>query len=278
VGVTVPLPARTWLFVPAHRGSLVSKALASPADVVVLDLEDSVPPAEKTAARAGVVEALDAPPDRAVLVRVNTDTLPQDLEVAFRPGVAGVMIPKATAALVVAADRLLRYRSDFTIVVLIEDPDALDAVPAMRAASMRVRQAAFGALDFAASVGLAPEAGAESLDHARQHLVLSSHRAGLLPPVDSPVTTLGDTSMVSRRARRARALGFQGMLLIHPEQINPVVEAFQPTELEVEQARRVVQLYDNAYRNGIGAVRVDGMMIDAANIGTYRRLLAEARR
>jgi citrate lyase subunit beta/citryl-CoA lyase len=275
--VDLPGRARTWLFVPAHRLPLVEKALASRADVVILDLEDSVPATEKSAARAAIVDTLTTPPVRPIVVRVTADDLATDLEAALRPGIAGVMIPKATPSLIGQAHAgLVKHDPNVVFIPMIENATAVEQMDLLVAASPRVRLVAFGSLDFASSVGLRPDEAEDSLDHVRQHVVLGSSRARLLAPIDSPVVALGDTEFVRRRAKRSRRLGFQGMLLIHPEQIEPVREAYRPSEEEVEAARRFVDAYNDAYRAGIGAVRVDDRMIDAANIGMYRRVLAEA--
>ena len=273
----LPRPARTWLFVPSHRAALVPKAFASSADVVILDLEDSVPATEKAAGRAGIVDALGMPPARAVVVRVTVDGIATDLDAALRRGVAGILIPKATPELVRETDaRATERNADVVIVPIVEDVFALEGIDRLAAESPRVRFVAFGSLDFASSVGLHPDEAEDSLDHARQHIVLASRCAGLDAPIDSPVVSLGDLDAVRRRATRSKALGCQGMLCIHPEQLDVVRDAYRPSPRQVEAARRIVALYDEAYRQGLGAVRVEGRMIDAANVGAYRRVLQEA--
>lgn len=262
--------ARTLLFVPGTAPERFAKAAASGADLVVIDLEDAVPDADKDRARQAAVAWL-AGPGRAA-VRVNgtgTAAHARDVEaLAGLPGLEAVVVPMAQdpAAL---EDAHRRVGPGVGVVALVET-----AVGLLRAAELAatpgVVRLAFGHLDFAADIGAGTDDDAMLM--ARSTLVVASRAAGLVGPVDGVTTDLDDPAVCAADAARAARLGFTGKLCIHPRQVEVVAAAFRPSPEQVAWARRVVEAAATS-----GAVRVDGHMVDAPVIVTARAILARAK-
>ncbi len=262
--------ARTLLFVPGTRPDRFSKAAASGADLVVIDLEDAVAESAKEAARRAVADWLRGDGAQVgAAVRVNAiGSRHHEADVAALvglPGLRAVVVPMAEEpdGLATLAQRL---GADVAVLALVET--ALGVHRALElAAAPGVRRLAFGHLDLAADLGSATDDTAMLM--ARSTLVLASRVAGLPGPVDGTTTTLDDPGAAADDAGRARALGFTGKLCIHPNQVAPVRAAFQPTDGELAWAHRVLE----AATAG-GVARVDGQMVDAPVILRARHLVA----
>jgi citrate lyase subunit beta/citryl-CoA lyase len=271
--VTLPVAvARSLLFVPGDRPDRFAKAHASGADAVILDLEDGVDPAAREVARAHVREHLDG--SAPALVRLSAADgrgLAADLSaVAARPGLAGVVVPKAEDA--GAVRRIVDALPDGTaVVLLVETAAGLLAAEAL-ARVRGVTRLALGTVDLAADAGFSRDA--DVLWVVRIGLTLASRAAGLPGPVDGPSTDLVDLSRTAVESQDAARTGFTGKLCIHPRQVTEVNDAFSPTPEAVDRARRIV---DAAQASGSGAFRLDGEMIDAPVIARARSVLAAAR-
>lgn len=268
-------PARSILFVPAHRLERIPKALASGADAVVVDLEDAVEPAHKETARAGLAGFLSEHPQAWVLVRINGAGTPQhEADIALcasHAGVAGVMLPKtesaAQAAHVAAGGKPVWAIIESAVAVLALGDIA--AVPG-------VARLVFGSLDFGLDLGLdqqSPAAGV-MLDHVRCQLLLHSRAAGLAPPLDGVYPAFRDAAGLQRYARRARNMGFAGMLCIHPAQIADVHQAYAASDHDLEWAQGVVAEFE---RTGQAAFQFRGEMVDAPVLARARELLTQAK-
>ena len=262
---------RSLLFVPASRPERISKALASDADGVIVDLEDAVALDDKENARQLLDDFLVKTPDARMLVRVNavsSDAFDADLALcAKHPGILAVMLPKAeTLEAVARVDDIGK-----PIYPLIETARGLLALPQLCQAH-GVARVSFGALDMANELNLiAGTTGAESvLDHCRYQLVVASSAAGLAPPLESVVPEIDDLSSVDSVARRAAEMGFAGMLCIHPRQLSAIHPNFTPDAATLGWAARVVALADE----GASAFQLDGRMVDAPVIARARSLLA----
>jgi len=264
--------ARSFLFVPGDRPERFPKAWASGADAVILDLEDGVKPDRKGLAREAISGWLSA--EHPVYVRVNgsrTQWFDEDLAVAARPGVAGVMLPKSeTAAQIGAVAKPLK--SGIGVIPLVETVRGiLDAREL--AGAPRVERLAFGSVDFQLDAGIQGEG--EELLYARSRLVLASRAAGILAPVDGVTTDLDNPERIAADVDRARRLGFGGKLCIHPRQIEPVNKGFMPSEREVVWARKVVEA---ARAAGAGAIRLDGELVDLPVVERAQAVLRQAER
>lgn len=257
------------LFVPGDRPERVSKAAASGADAVVVDLEDAVDATVKDEARANAVDADTG--DVPLFVRINgADTawfLPDLRALATRRlPLAGVLLPKAERPVDVST--VTEVLGNVPVIALIETARGLVDVAALLAHDA-VPGVAFGSIDFALDLGCASDW--EPLIHARSRLVLESRLAGKAPPVDGVTAEFRNLDLLQAEATRARAMGFGGKLAIHPAQVAPIRVAFAPSDREIDWARRVV-----AGAESDGAVAVDGQMIDRPIVEQARRILARA--
>ncbi len=282
-------PMRTLLFVPAHRESMVEKAHQVPADVICLDLEDAVPPAEKQKARDGVrasIESLKAA-GKSVHVRVNhvdTGLTKDDLAAAVGPGLDGLLYPKVRgAAQIRELDVLIREQElhkgvrpgAIVLIPMIESARAILRCEEIALASTRIAALALGGEDYAADLGVARTAAANELDYARRVVIHCAAAYGL-QALDGIYATLHDEAGLLADARYARSIGMKGKYVIHPEQVEPVNQVFSPTTQELEVARKIVSAYDEAMSRGIGVIEVDGQMVDVPVANRARDLLAYA--
>lgn len=267
--------AVTVLFVPGDRPDRFAKAAASGADVVIIDLEDAVAPADKAAARSSAVAALESSTGLRVVVRINdpdSDFGQADLAALSAlvrrtgHGLLGAMVPKAarSASLASVVAALSGHTGDqLAVVGLVETARGVADVGAL-AATPGLTRLAFGALDFALDIGAAVDALTGQL--ARAEVIIASRAAGLPAPLESPATELKDTDRIEASSRAARQLGFGGRLCIHPAQLEPVRAGFAPTPEEVDWARTIAE-------TGESAARVDDHMVDRPVLERARRIL-----
>lgn len=264
--------AATALFVPGHRPERFSKAIASGADLTIIDWEDAVPAGLKSGARRDTVAALSGPEaTRAAAVRINAidEGGRADLEaLAAVPSgrLLAVVVPKASSPREIRA--VAAALPGVPVIPLVESAAGLAAAAELAALEPVVRLG-FGALDFGFDVDATSPA---MLDHARCALVLASRAAGIAPALDSPTPEFRDAGAVRRGAVSARALGMGGQLCIHPSQVPIVAAAFQPTPEEIAWAERV------GGAEGDGATAVDGAMVDRPVVLRAQRILARAAR
>ncbi|WP_110640958.1 CoA ester lyase [Salinicola sp. CPA57] len=273
--MTSPTPPRSALFVPANRPERIPKALASGADIVIVDLEDAVAPEAKPEARRALSAFLEGAPDDAIWVRINaadTNDFAEDLALCHgRSGIAGLVVPKAESA-----DALAEAGArGVALMPLIESACGLQALPEL-ARFPGVRQLSFGALDLGLDLGIEPgsEGGDWMLNQARYQIIVQSRLAGLAPPIETVHPEFRDMGVIERAARRAVEMGFGGMLCIHPRQVAVVNDAFLPTADQLAWATRVIE----AAEQDAGAGQIDGQMIDAPVMERARRLVASAER
>jgi citrate lyase subunit beta / citryl-CoA lyase len=269
-------PLRTLLFVPGSRTEMLAKAPALPADAIVLDLEDSVALEAKAGARTGIHDAIGpiSEAGRQVWVRVNSTyslLTKDDCRAVTCATLAGILLPKADSADIVRyADALLRdaealnglESGSLKIIAHIESATALLRAQEIARASERVIALAFGGEDYAADMRIERTPEGEELAFARCLMAVAARAAGV-DAIDSVYPYLHDIDGLERDARFAKQSGYQGKLLIHPEQIEPVTRIFTPANVEIDEARRIVEAYRRASKDGIGAVQMNGAMIDA---------------
>jgi citrate lyase subunit beta/citryl-CoA lyase len=284
-------PYRSVLFVPGHKPSWVGKAVAAGADAIVLDLEDSVPPAEKMHARQTVADSIDrivqGYPGTEVLVRPNalhTRMTGADLEAVVRPGLAGLFIPKVEGALdLVRYDTLVDHFETRAGVAGLEYIIPVENVPAIwncreiAAGSSRV-----GAMigptaehaDIAREVGFewSPE-GTETL-YLRSRVLLACREAGI-HALTGLWERVDDIQGLSAFAEQGRQLGFRGMVAIHPAHVAVINNVFSPSDQQVSFYRGMVEAYERAMAAGDGAIRFQNLHIDQAHYDKARLWLAE---
>lgn len=258
---------RSYLFVPANRPERFNKAQGSGAHAVILDLEDSVGPADKGVARESVRQWLKA--ERPVWLRINgpeSEWFFLDLDLVSLPGVRGVMLPKAEEVEIIDQVRQ-RMHDRARIIPLIESAIGLWRAEDI-ARAKGVERLAFGSVDFQLDTGIIGER--EELLLARSQLVLISRVAGRLPPVDGVTVVLNDEALLEEDVMRARSLGFGGKLCIHPKQVAQINSGFSASEADLAWARRVLQAVSTTPGN---AIRLDGKLIDRPVIARAQAML-----
>ncbi len=280
---------RSLLYVPAHVDRFVDKAHTRGADCIQLDLEDSVPPGEKPAARRAVAGAA-AKVRRGgadVLVRINAPlglAVP-DIQAAIGPDVDGIIVTKARGPdhirlieeYVAECERASGVPEGRTwLLPLIETPEALPHTQAIAQASPRVVAVSLGPEDFATAIGAEPS---EEALLVPKHLLLHGARAAGVMPLGLLGTLAGFSDLGAFRdlAIRSRRVGFEGASCINPVQVAPLNEAFTPGEAELEKARRIVAAAGEAEAAGRGAVALDGKMIDVPVVRRAEALIARAK-
>ncbi|OGQ81172.1 MAG: hypothetical protein A3F90_03680 [Deltaproteobacteria bacterium RIFCSPLOWO2_12_FULL_60_19] len=284
---------RSWMFVPGHRQKMIDKALGLGADVIMLDIEDGVAPNEKDTARKLIGEALGrerSPGTPERFVRVNAighARMDADLEAVLRPGLSGLVLPKVetveevlTVASIVTErePRLNIARGSVRLLIAIESPRGLLNAPAIAACSPRVIGLMFGAEDYGREMGLPTrrEGEAQELLYARSAMAVAAASAHV-QAVDGVWVDLKDMDGLGGFARQSRRLGFSGMSLIHPSQIDPINSVFSPTPEEIEYARQVVQAFEEANARGDGSISFGGQLIDRPIVERARRTLEMAK-
>ncbi|MFQ6163545.1 HpcH/HpaI aldolase/citrate lyase family protein [Sinorhizobium meliloti] len=249
--MTALLDFTTALFVPADRPERFAKAAASRADAVIIDLEDAIGVAHKTAARAHVATDFT---DGPVILRINaagTRWHADDLLAAARLKLSAILLPKAEAG--ETLDVIARGpAAHLPLIALVETARGIAEAHAI-ATHPAVQRLAFGSIDFAADLGCAHTR--EALLSARSALVLASRLAGLPPPIDGVTTAIGDEALVFDDARYGQRLGFGGKFCIHPRQVEAIRHGYAPEALEIAWAERVLA-------SGDGVISIDGTMID----------------
>jgi citrate lyase subunit beta / citryl-CoA lyase len=265
---------RSLLYVPANVPRFIDGAHKRGADAVILDLEDSVPLAERPAARRDLVGTAEnvARGGADVVVRINRpfrETM-RDLEAAISPRVAALAVTKVDSAdhvrLITEVVSELEAERGMAIgatqfIVMIETADAWFRMPEIAKASPRIAALTLGGEDFALSVGMLPNA--EGLFMPKQQLAIAARAAGVLPlGFIGTVADYKDLDAFRQTVRRSRRLGFRGASVIHPGQIPILNEEFAPSADEVASARRIVAAYDEAVAAGRGSISVDGKMVD----------------
>ena len=247
---------RSYLFVPANRPERFSKACATHAGAVIIDLEDAVAADDKASARAALAAWLN--PCTPVLVRINSADsrwFRDDLALCGLAGVAGIVLPKAERVTDVAS--VARAAAANSIILpLIESALGMSNAAAL-ARAPRVQRLVFGSIDFQLDLGI--DGDDQELLYFRSQLVLLSRLAGIAPPVDGVSTAIDDLEQLRSDSERARRLGFAAKLCIHPKQVDIVNQAFMPNDVSVRWATRVLAAASGA---GGGAIAVDGMMVD----------------
>lgn len=279
-------PRRSVLYVPADKPRAIAKARTLPVDAVILDLEDSVAPDAKGAARETMREALTEPFGCEVTVRINgleTEWATEDILAAIAVGADAVLVPKSegpggirtVAEALDQADAL-----DATeIWAMIETPKALLHLPAIAALAddPKVPLAAFliGANDLSLATRV-PQSEDRSAFIPWFMQIVTAARAHGIDVIDSPLGAFRDAARLDRECRQARALGMDGKSLIHPDQIEAANRVFAPTREEVEAAEAVAAAFALPENNGKGVIALQGHMVERLHLVAAERVLVLA--
>ncbi|MBN2032023.1 MAG: CoA ester lyase [Deltaproteobacteria bacterium] len=285
-------PLRTALFVPATRPDRVDKALHAGADIVIIDLEDAVAVALKDQAREVAKRKVIEHATRKLIVRVNalnSGHNRKDLESVISPSLIGLMLPKVESAeqiheiherLLACERRCASPPGALALIVLIESAMGVQNVFQIMSQTVepaRMIIAAFGAADYGLDMGIKVGREGVELHYPRSRLALASRAAGREPPIDTPfMIDLKDMDALRADACRAKQLGFQGKLCIHPSQVQTCNEIFSPAPEEISYARRVVEAFEKNEAEGIAALQLDGKFIDYPVVEHARKTLRVA--
>jgi len=276
---------RSLMYVPVNVDKYVDKAHTRGADVIQLDLEDSVPPAEKDKART-LVEAAAKKVRRAgadVVVRINRplQLAVRDLEHSICPDVDGIAVTKVDSAshlrlldeLVTTLEEKRGMRSGHTsFIAMVETADAFFRMYEIVHATDRTVACCIGGEDFALECNMQPTG--QALFYPKQHMIIAANAAGILPLgfMDS-VASFGDWENFRKMVRKSRDFGFMGAGCIHPGQVTIVNEEYTPAATEVEYAQKVVALDKEAAASGRASFSLDGKMIDIPVVVRAQKLL-----
>jgi citrate lyase subunit beta/citryl-CoA lyase len=276
---------RSLMYVPVNVEKYVDKAHTRGADVIQLDLEDSVPPAEKAQART-LVEKAAVRVRRGgadVVVRINRplSLAVRDLEHSIGPDVDGIACTKVDSAshlklldeLVSELEEKRGLRHGHTrFIAMIETADAFARLDEIPRASPRVAAMNIGGEDFALDCDMQPDD--DVLLHPKQRMIIAARAAGVMPlGFIATIAGFGEWEKFREMVRRSRRFGFDGAGCIHPGQVAIVNDEYSPRAEEVAYAKKIIELNDEAARTGRGSFALDGKMIDIPIIVRAQKLL-----
>ena len=299
---------RCQLFGPGSRPALFEKMAASAADVVNLDLEDSVAPDDKEQARKNIIQAIGDVDwgTKTLSVRINGLDTPWwyrdvvDLIEQASDRLDQIMIPKvgnamdlyAVDALVTAAEKARGRTKPIAFEVIIESAAGISHVEEIAAATPRLQAMSLGAADFAASMGMATTGIGGTQEnyymahqgqkywadpwHWAQAAIVAACRTHGVLPVDGPFGDFSDAEGFRAQALRSATLGMVGKWAIHPSQVALANEIFSPGEKAVTEAREILSAMEEAQRSGAGAAVYKGRLVDIASIRQAQVIVRQA--
>ena len=266
---------RSLLFVPGDRPDRFAKAAASGADALILDLEDSVTPQNKAAARDAVAQHLAQPRILPLLVRINPATVDDDLKAILPHKPDAIVLPKAEGAesVLELAARLDGIR---ILPIATETPRAVFQLGSYADVASHLVGLTWGAEDLPAAIGAATSREDDGrftvpYEMLRALTLFAAHAAGAAA-FETVYPDFRDEAGLAAYAARARRDGFTGMMAIHPAQVPVINAAFTPTPAQLDWAKAVVAAF--AANPGAGALQLHGRMIDAPHLKAAQRLLS----
>ena len=280
---------RSFIFVPGNRANMLERARNFNSDVIMVDLEDSVPPGEKETAREMAKEWVPAlkKEGKRVMVRVNsldTGLTRQELEAVVSPDLYGISLGKVESTWNMRdADRMLSSiehlagvePGSIKMVAWAETASALVDARDIATASKRVVALAFGAEDFTNDMGIERTDTGEEVRVPRS-LVPVAARAANVASLDSPFVLFQDPDALRADAQRARQMGYTGKFAIHPAQLDIINKTFSPSAEEIAYARQIMAAWEEAKAAGRGSLAMDGRMVDVPVVKRAQNLLAFA--
>lgn len=280
---------RSLLFVPGNREDMLQKSIQLRPDVLVPDMEDSVPISEKKAARDCIRTFLSSLQDgnRKVIPRINsltTGLLEEDLIAVVGNGILGVSVGKIDSPwelnqiskLLDSLERKVSVPVGSTkLIPWIETARGVVNAVNICQSSPRILGVAFGAEDFTSDMGVPRTEKGEELFFARTAVAVAARASGI-EALDTPYVNFRDLDGLKEESIQARRLGFKGKFAIHPGQIEVINDSFSPSPEEITYAREVIGAIEEAELQGKGATSLDGKMVDAPVVERARKLLVIA--
>ena len=285
---------RSMLFVPADSERKLAKAQGSRADVLILDLEDAVAPAQKPAARiaaAAYIRDQASKLSARLFVRINpldSGLALSDLASIVVPGLAGIMLPKTSSAADI--QRLAHYldaleaRADMPaggvdiVPVITETPQAMLTMHTFVPGIARLTGVTWGAEDLSAAIGAMSNQEVDGtlspLYTLANSLCLCAAASAGVPAVDTLYADFKDAEGLAAACRQSRRRGFTGRIAIHPDQVDIINESYRPSDDELAKARRIVDAF--AAQPDAGTISLDGVMLDIPHLKQARRTIAQA--
>ncbi|MEW9673746.1 CoA ester lyase [Ammoniphilus sp. 3BR4] len=278
---------RSWMFVPGSDSKKIGKVQQLPADVIIFDLEDAVALAEKESARKKVKEALGIETNKNYVVRVNSTDTPyfvDDVKEIVGEGLMGIMLPKSESReQILLLDDLLGklekeqgLKREIEVIPLIESALGVCRADEIASASARVKCLAFGSVDYTLDIDAELTKEGFELLYARSRLVNVSRAAGIQSPIDAVYTDIHDLEGLRKETTFIKQMGFQGKLVVYPKQIGVVNEVFMPSREDIENAQMIVSAFEKSVKEGLGAVQVNGKMIDLPVVERAKRIVEKA--
>jgi citrate lyase subunit beta/citryl-CoA lyase len=281
-------PRRSLLFMPGSNARALEKARTLPADGIILDLEDSVAPDAKAAARAGIAQAIAAGGfgRREVLIRINALDSPwyiDDIAMAGKAKPHGIVVPKISSVedLSEVAGRLRDSNADMSIRVwaMIETARAVlhaeELAAASRDSEMPLAGFMFGPNDISRETRIRMLPGRAAMLPMITHCILATRLHGL-EILDGPYSDFSNAAGFAEECAQGRDLGFDGKTLIHPSQIDTCNLTFTPPAEEVAQARKIIAAFEQPENATRGAIQLDGRMVERLHAEMARRTIAMA--
>ena len=277
---------RSLIFVPGNRPNMLQRALTFNADILMVDLEDSVPPAEKSAARDLAAQWIPQlrQAGRRVMARVNsldTGLIRDELAALISPHLYGISVGKTNSlsdlrqieSILAPLEKAAGIPAgQIKLIPWIESAKAVVNVHSIAAALPRTIALAFGAEDYTNDLGIQrTDAGAE-VHHPRAAIAIAA-RAASIAALDSPYVAFRNPQGLQQDAATARQMGYTGKFAIHPDQIAPINAAFSPSPKEIAHAQRLMAAWQEAEAAGRGSLALDGKMVDIPVVKRAQNLL-----
>ena len=260
--------ARSYLYVPADNAEMLAKSATRGSDALIVDFEDSVSVENKGYARSIFAEWIQTYSGNSqVWVRINSNSIEEDLKYLGSNKVYGIVVPKATVENTKFVSN--NTSSDLKISALIESAESiLDALNIAKVGKVEFLQ--IGQLDLRAELGLSADSRSNTLQYALSHLVLASAAAGIEQPIAPMFRDFNDLDGLRSSCAQFKADGFFGSSCIHPKQIDVINEVFSTPSSELEDAREVVSALEGGKSVGVDR---SGRMIDQASLKIAQRIL-----
>jgi citrate lyase subunit beta/citryl-CoA lyase len=291
----IRLVRRSKLFVPVNREKFIFKAWTRGADCIILDLEDAVPPSEKTTARKIVKEAMPivSRGGAEIQVRINKGLEEEDLDEVILPGLVSIMIPKCESAEEIQKiDRMVTglekergiLPESIQFDLLIETAVGVVNMETILNSSPRIVQCSIGGVDLARDMGFTPsrDLSYDQFSWAAGKLLFTARAAGLQASGLMPrggaglMNTSGDPKAIGEICHQSFKMGYLGTPAIHPLWCEPINEGFKSTPAELDLAKRMKNTLEEAFARGEGSVALDGRMIDVAHLEQVNNVLERA--